>query len=99
MVVEEFDGLSLTSIVTTPIASNLVKLQSFEDEPNLSLSAYDLLHYDADQATPAMTLTSSLNGTINWTPNPTCWATLPTTRISFSRSSTTARRACASAMA
>ena len=68
MVVEEFDGLSLTSIVTTPIASNLVKLQSFEDEPNLSLSAYDLLHYDADQASPAMTLASSLNGTIDWTP-------------------------------
>jgi hypothetical protein len=70
VVVEEFDGLSLTSIVTTPIASNLVKLQSFEDEPILSLSAYDLLHYDANEATPAMTLTSSLNGNINWTPEP-----------------------------
>ena len=70
VVVEEFDGLSLTSIVTTPIASNLLKLQSFEDEPILSLSAYDLLHYDANEATPAMTLTSSLNGNINWTPEP-----------------------------
>jgi hypothetical protein len=70
VVVEEFDGLSLTSVVATPPASNLVKLRSFEDEPNLSLSAYDLLHYDANQATPVMTLTSSLNGTTDWTPEP-----------------------------
>jgi hypothetical protein len=66
VVVEEFDGLTLASIV----GSNLVKVRSFEDEPNLSLSAYGLLHYDANQATPAMTLTSSLNGTTDWTPEP-----------------------------
>lgn len=70
VVVEEFDGLSLTSIVTGTLASNLVKVRSFEDEPNLSLSAYDLMHYDAKQATPVMTLTSTLNGTIGWTPEP-----------------------------
>ena len=73
LVVEEFDGLSLASIVTTPPASNLVKIHSFEDEPNLRLSAYDLLHYDASQATPAMTLTSTPNGsthTTDWTPEP-----------------------------
>jgi hypothetical protein len=71
VVVEEFDGLSLAIIVATPIASNLVKVRSFEDEPNLKLSAYDLLHYDASQATPAMKLTSSLNGgTTDWTPEP-----------------------------
>ena len=68
LVVEEFDGLSLTSVVTGTAASNLVKVRSFEDEPNLSLSAFDLLHYDADQATPAMTLTSTLSGSTNWTP-------------------------------
>ncbi len=68
LVVEEFDGLSLTSVVAGTAASNLVKVRSFEDEPNLSLSAYDLLHYDANQATPAMMLTSTLNGSTNWTP-------------------------------
>ena len=35
-----------------------MKVKSFEEEPNLSLSAYDLLHYDANQATPAITLSS-----------------------------------------
>ena len=70
VVVEEFDGLSLTGVVAGTAASNLVKVRSFEDEPNLSLSAYDLLHYGANQATPAMTLTSTLNGTTDWTPEP-----------------------------
>ena len=63
VVVEEFDSLSLATAVTGTAASHLVAVRSFEDEPNLSLSAYDLLHYDANQATPVMTLTSALNGT------------------------------------
>jgi hypothetical protein len=70
LVMERFDGLSLTSVVTGTAASNLVKVRSFEDEPNLSLSAYDLMHYDAHQATPVMRLTSTLNGTTAWTPEP-----------------------------
>ena len=70
LVVEEFDSLSLGSVVTGTAASKLVALRSFEDEPNLSLSAYDLMHYASDQATPVMTLTSTLNGTTNWTPQP-----------------------------
>jgi len=70
VVVEEFEGLLLASVVTGTASSNLVKLRSFKDEPNLSLSARDLLHYNANQATPVMTLTSALNGTTDWTPEP-----------------------------
>ena len=70
VVVEEFDSLSLATAVTGTAASHLVAVRSFEDEPNLSLSAYDLLHYDANQANPVMTLTSALNGTTTWTPQP-----------------------------
>ena len=70
VVVEEFDNLSLDTVVSGTAASNLVKLRAFEDEPNLSLSAYDLMHSDTNQATPVMTLTSTLNGTIDWTPEP-----------------------------
>jgi hypothetical protein len=77
VVVEEFDGLSLTSVATGTAASHLVALRSFANEPNLSLSAYDLLHYDANQATPVMTFTSTLNGTTAWTPEPDLLADAP----------------------
>ena len=42
-------------------SSKLVKVKSFEDEPNLTLSAYDLVHHDASQATPVITLDSQLD--------------------------------------
>lgn len=68
VVVEEFDALSLTTVVADTAASHLVKVRNFEDEPDLGLSAYDLLHYDAKKATPVMKFTSTLNGTTDWTP-------------------------------
>jgi hypothetical protein len=70
VVVEQFPNVSLQSIATTPLNSKLVKVQSFEEEPSLGFSAYALLHYDAHQAIPAVTLTSKLNGTKTWKPQP-----------------------------
>ena len=62
VVVEQFDGLDLEQCCRgRPPRSKLVKVKSFEDEPNLTLSAYDLMHYDANQATPVITLTSTLD--------------------------------------
>jgi hypothetical protein len=70
VVVEEFDNLSFGTVATGTAASKLVTVRSFEDEPNLRLSAYDLMHYDSSQAIPAMTLISTLNGSLKWTPEP-----------------------------
>jgi hypothetical protein len=61
VVVEQFIGLDLSDVATQTSASKLVTVKSFEDEPNISLSAYDLMHYDANKATPVITLTSALD--------------------------------------
>jgi hypothetical protein len=60
VVVERFTALSLGNIAAKTASSGLVTVKSFESEPNLTLSAYHLLHYDANKATPAITLTSVL---------------------------------------
>jgi Baseplate J-like protein len=69
IVVEQFEGLSLDTMATTfNSGSDLVSVRSFEQEPNPGLSAYDLMHYDANQAVPAMTLTGMQNGVqATWT--------------------------------
>ena len=54
------DSIS-SNVAAATAASKLVTVKSFEDEPNLSLSAYDLMHYDANKATPVITLTSVLD--------------------------------------
>src|SRR5262249_54534676 len=58
---ERFAGLSLGNIAASTAGSGLVMVKSFESEPNLTLSAYDLLHYDANKAAPSITLTSVLD--------------------------------------
>ena len=69
VVVEQFTGLSLGTIAAATVGSGLVTFKSFENEPNLSLSAYDLMHVDATLATPVIALTSTLGtGTTTWTP-------------------------------
>lgn len=68
VVVEQFNGVSLNNVGTKTASSTLVSVESFEGEPSLGLSAWDLTHYDARQATPEVTLASVLNGTTNWTP-------------------------------
>ena len=68
VVVEQFYALTLSTIASTfSTASTLLNVLSFEDEPNPSLSAYDLMHYDASQATPIITLN---DGTNTWTAAP-----------------------------
>jgi len=70
VVVERFTSLSPSNVDAKTGSSNLVTVESFEGEPNLALSACDLMHYDAAEATPVMTLTSLLDGDIEqWTPD------------------------------
>ncbi|MGH8257855.1 MAG: putative baseplate assembly protein, partial [Steroidobacteraceae bacterium] len=61
VVLEQFNGVDLDNVAVVTAASKLVIVKSFEDEPNLTLSAYDLVHYDANKATPVITLTSVLD--------------------------------------
>jgi hypothetical protein len=58
--VEQFTKLDLGDVAAQTSPSKLVAVKSFEDEPNISFSAYDLTHYDANKATPAITLKSVL---------------------------------------
>ena len=68
VVVEQFIALDLSNVVAQTSPSKLVAVKSFEDEPNISFSAYDLMHYDANKATPVITLTSVLDSdTKTWT--------------------------------
>src|SRR6185437_6579738 len=50
VLLEQFPGLDLALVATAIAGSNLVTVKSFEDEPNLILSAYDLMHYDTNAA-------------------------------------------------
>jgi len=72
VVVEQFNKVSLENVTQTfTSSSQLVTVKSFDEQPNASLSAYDLMHFDADEAVPAMTLTGALNEvTTTWTPEP-----------------------------
>src|SRR5262249_21506070 len=68
VVAAQFTGLSLGNIAAATASSGLVAVKSFENEPNLTMSAYDLMHYDASAATPVITLTSVLDAdTKKWT--------------------------------
>jgi hypothetical protein len=68
VVVEQFVGVDLSNVAAQTSSSKLVTVKSFEDEPNLSFSAFDLLHYDANQAIPVITLESVLGSdTKTWT--------------------------------
>jgi hypothetical protein len=73
-VVEQFNSVSLETLATTiDAASDLISVKTFEEEPNPSLSAFDLMNFDADQAVPAMTLTSMVppSGLVtDWTAAP-----------------------------
>jgi hypothetical protein len=67
VVVEQFNGLDLSNVAAQTSPSKLVAVRSFEDEPNISFSAYDLMHYDANKATPIITLKSALDSnTKSW---------------------------------
>ncbi len=67
LVVEQFPGVSLGTV--EGVTSNLITVRSFQQEPNADLSAYKLMHYDANQATPSISLDSNLDGNKkHWTP-------------------------------
>ena len=60
MVAEQFNTISLATLASTIDAgSDLIKLRTFEDEPNPGLSAFDLMNFDADAAVPAMMFTGA----------------------------------------
>jgi Baseplate J-like protein len=68
VVVEQFIGLDLSNVAAQTSLSKLVAVKSFEGEPNISFSAYELMHYDANKATPVITLMSVLESdTKMWT--------------------------------
>jgi hypothetical protein len=71
-VVEQFNNLTLDTVAATfNDPSVLVSVESFAEQPNLSLSAFDLMNYDASEAVPAITLTGTFDGTqTEWTPLP-----------------------------
>jgi hypothetical protein len=63
ILVEEFNGVSLANVAATfGAASDLLTVKTFEEGPNPTLSAYDLMDFDANQAVPEITLTGVLNG-------------------------------------
>ncbi len=72
VVVGQFDGLTLATIAQTfAAASVLISVDSFAEQPSLSLSAFDLMNYDATAAAPSITLSGSYDGdTTSWTPLP-----------------------------
>jgi Baseplate J-like protein len=58
---EEFDSVSLQNVTTKiGVTSDLISVQTFEDQPSPSLSATELMVFDADGAVPKITLTSTL---------------------------------------
>lgn len=72
IVVEQFNAVSLATVSGLFTSnSELVSVKSFEEQPNPSLSAFDLMNYDASQAVPVITLSGVHNNvTTQWTPEP-----------------------------
>jgi Baseplate J-like protein len=80
IVVEQFNNVSLATVSQLfNSGSELVSVRSFDEEPSPSLSAYDLMNFDANQAVPEITLTSVANAIkTTWTPEPDLLADGPT---------------------
>jgi hypothetical protein len=72
VVVERYNALSLDNAESTiALDSDLIRVRSYSEEPNPSLSASTLMNYDADEALPAVTLSSFFdNRTTSWEPLP-----------------------------
>lgn len=72
VLVEQFNNVTLANVAATfADQSELITVRSFSQQPNPSLSAYALMHYDAAQALPAITLTTTFDATTTtWTPQP-----------------------------
>jgi hypothetical protein len=73
VVMEQFNSVSLATLASMiSAASDLIQVKTFEDEPNPSLSAFDLMSFDADAAVPYMTLSGAVGGgpATQWTAAP-----------------------------
>jgi predicted phage baseplate assembly protein len=72
LLVEQFNNVTLQNVAATFAgASDLISVRSFSEEPNPSLSACGLMHYDANKAVPEITLFGSFEGnTTIWKPKP-----------------------------
>lgn len=75
VIVEQFQSLNLSTIGNAiSQASDLISVETFEGEPNPSLSAADLMQYNANQAIPAIEVTSNTpntsDPTVTWTAVP-----------------------------
>jgi Baseplate J-like protein len=79
-VVMPYNDVSLATAETTFAAvPSMLRVITFEEQPNPALSAYDLLNYDPAAAVPEITLTSELNGAVEtWTAAPDLLADGPT---------------------
>jgi hypothetical protein len=69
VVVERYTALTLDNAASTiALDSALIRVRSYSEQPNPGLSASALTNYDADEALPAVTLSSFFdNRTTNWT--------------------------------
>jgi len=72
VIVEQFNNLSLANIAAqTAAASDLLTVKTFEEGPNPSLSAFDLMNFDASAAVPAIALEGALDAIkTTWTAAP-----------------------------
>jgi hypothetical protein len=79
-VVEQYSNVSLATAATAfAAAPAMLRVVTFEEQPNPALSAYDLMNTDAADAVPVITLASVLNGaTAAWTAAPDLLADGPT---------------------
>jgi hypothetical protein len=82
VIVEQFNNLSLANIaVETAAASTLITVQSFDDEPSPTLSAYDLMNFDASDAVPVIALSGAFDSeSLPWTVGPDLLADGPDDR-------------------
>jgi hypothetical protein len=75
VVVEQFNNVSLSTIeAVVNVAADLISVISYEGEPNLSLSAAELMQTNANDAIPAIQVTSLSPAPgakpVSWTPEP-----------------------------
>jgi hypothetical protein len=82
VIMEQFNNLTLANITAqTSAASTLITVESFDDEPSPSLSAYDLMNFDASAAGPVISLSGKLDGeSLAWTVAPDLLADGPDDR-------------------
>jgi hypothetical protein len=79
-VLTQYSNVSLATVEAEFAATpSLLRVVTFEEQPNPALSAYDLMNYDPASAVPAITLASDLKGaTATWTAVPDLLADGPT---------------------